>query len=160
MVSRVNHQRAGWLKVFIGILAWFSFVLFLLAVSPAYAIDLPLNGTRTILVGTDCNTATYRFGTTATFNGKALDLLVEVLAEDNDLTVSCIKASGDLLTVDISDGNSPDGDLLAFMDLKITVVEKNTTTPVLVDRITLTSLDLDSNPPSTSTDDVYFKLPD
>ena len=45
------------------------------------------------------------------------------------------------------------------MDLKFTVVKKGTTTPILVDMLTVTNFDLDNSPGATLTDDVYYKNP-
>jgi GEVED domain/SdrD B-like domain len=130
----------------------------------ARAVSIQMDGTRTVVSGTDCGIATYRFGTTSTFNGKQLDLLVEVLSEDNDYRGGqCLYLNTNVLTADIRDEDA--GDDFAYMDLKITVVEKGTTTPVPVDRLTITGFDLDANGPTsgptgTSTDDIYMKLPD
>jgi uncharacterized repeat protein (TIGR01451 family) len=142
-----------------------SFLLLSVLYAPnAQAISVPKDGTRTILSGTDCGIATYRFGTTATYAGKALDLLVEVISEDNDYRMGqCIFLNSNVLTVDLRDEDA--GDNVAYMDLRITVVEKGTTIPVQVDRLTITGFDLDTNgvttgPTSTGTDDIYLKTPD
>lgn len=124
----------------------------------AQAVSLPLNGNRTVLSGTDCGIATYRFDTTATYGGQALDLLIEVLAEDNEYSGRCVGIESNVLAVRMKDAD-PDDDV-AYMDLKVTVVRKNTTTPVEVDRILLTSFDLDIDAGLTSTDDVYLRSPD
>ncbi|MCX7593898.1 MAG: GEVED domain-containing protein [Fischerella sp.] len=126
----------------------------------AQAVSIQMSGTRSVLSGTDCGIATYRFGTNTTFNGKQLDLLVEVLSEDNEYQGGqCIDAASNLLSVRLRDNDA--GDNVAYMDIKITVVEKNTTTPVEVDRLTITGFDLDINPGGgTDTDDIYLKSPD
>jgi hypothetical protein len=68
-----------------------TFLLLILLKPPAAgAVSVQLSGTRTILNGTDCGIATYRFGTNTTYDGQAVDLLVEVLGEDNDQTSNCI----------------------------------------------------------------------
>lgn len=130
----------------------------------ARAVSIQMSGTRSVVSGTDCGIATYRFGTNSTFNGKQLDLLVEVLSEDNEYQGGqCIDASSNVLSARLRDNDASDD--VAYMDLKITVVERNTTTPVEVDRLTITGFDLDTNGPttgatSTSTDDIYLKSPD
>jgi uncharacterized repeat protein (TIGR01451 family) len=134
-----------------------------LSPQPVKAISVPLSGTKTLISGSECGLATYRLGTTAVFSGKALDLLVEVINEDNDRTGTCISINTNVLTVDIRDEDALDD--VAFMDLKITVVEQGTTTPIPVDRLTITGFDLDSNgvssgPLGTGTDDIYLKQPD
>jgi len=63
----------------------FAAVLFFALPVSANALSITLDGTRTVLTGTDCDIATYRFGTTASWNGIPLDLHVEVNSEDNDL---------------------------------------------------------------------------
>jgi hypothetical protein len=155
-----NFLRLNWRH-----LSRASLLVPLLLLSPfftnnARAVSIQMNGTRTVLSGTDCGIATYRFGTNTTFNGKQLDLLVEVLSEDNEYQGGqCIDASSNVLSVRLRDNDA--GDNVAYMELKITVVEKNTTTPVEVDRLTITGFDLDINPGGgTDTDDIYLKLPD
>ncbi|NWF57923.1 MAG: hypothetical protein HXY43_01015 [Fischerella sp.] len=155
-----NFLRLNWRH-----LSRASLLVPLLLLSPfftnnARAVSIQMNGTRTVLSGTDCGIATYRFSTNTTFNGKQLDLLVEVLSEDNEYQGGqCIDASSNVLSVRLRDNDA--GDNVAYMELKITVVEKNTTTPVEVDRLTITGFDLDINPGGgTDTDDIYLKLPD
>ena len=138
-------------------------VFLLLISSEAFALSITLDGTRTVMSGTDCDIATYRFGTNATWNGQALDMLVEVNSEDNDLTTGqCVYVSGGVLTVDLRDLDA--GDDIAFHDVTLTMVQKNTLTPVFVDRITATGFDLDANgvttgSTSTGTDDIYLSGP-
>ncbi|MEO0802129.1 MAG: GEVED domain-containing protein [Cyanobacteria bacterium J06642_2] len=128
----------------------------------ALAIDIPLDGTGGIISGTDCSTATYRFGSTAVFGGQNLDLLVEVLDEDTEtLTVAnCVQVTNGRLELSLRD-RKIDGNNSAFMNIRVTVVQEGTSTPVAVDRLTMTALDLDINPTGgSSTDDVYVQLPD
>jgi uncharacterized repeat protein (TIGR01451 family) len=161
--SRQNLRFLTFLSTFL--------LLILFKPSTAGAVSIVLNNTQpTIVSGTDCGIATYRFGTTSSFNGQALDLLVEVLSEDNDLVdppnaasaTKCISSVLNTITVDIRDRDAVDN--LAFMDLKVTVVAQGTTTPVPVDRLSIAGFDLDINtaaaPNSTGTDDVYFQTPD
>ena len=128
--------------------------------SSAQAVTIELDGTRTLLSGTDCGLATYRYGTTATFNGTPLDLLIEVIAEDNEYSAGqCVGISSNLLSLRVNDEDA--GDDVGSMDLRITVVAQGTTNPVPVDRLTVTGFDLDINAGGgTSTDDVYLRSPD
>ena len=137
-----------------------------------HALSITLDGTRTVLSGADCGSAptTYRFGTTASWQGTPLDIIVTVNAEDNDYVLgtatgggSCVYASGGVLSVNLRDKDA--GDDVAYVDTTITVVAQGTTTPVFVDRITGTGFDLDHNGQvapatnSTNTDDIYFSGP-
>ena len=141
------------------------FCLCILAITSnaANAFSVTLDGTRTILSGTDCDIATYRFGTTSNWNGTPVDLLVTVNAEDNDLpTGDCVFVQGGVLSVNLRDTDA--GDDVAFVDATLTLVQQGTTTPVAVDRITATGFDLDANGTttgefSTGTDDVYLSGP-
>ena len=132
----------------------------------AHALSFTLDGTRTVLSGTDCGTAptTYRFGTTASWQGTALDIIVRVNSEDNDYVLGtssgggrCVYASGGVLSINLRDKDA--GDNVAFIDTTITIVRQGTTTPVFVDRITATGFDLDHNgqlAPNTSSTDTEF----
>ena len=128
--------------------------------SEAQAVSIQLDGTRTLLSGVDCGLATYRFGTTASYNGTPLDLIVDVLSEDNEFANGqCVGISSNLLSLRVNDEDA--GDDVGSMDLRITVVARGTTTPVEVDRLTVTGFDLDINGGGgTSTDDVYLQTPD
>jgi len=137
--------------------------ILLLGSAQAFAISVPLDGTRTVLTGTDCGIATYRFGTTASWNGINLDLYVEVNSEDNDLTgLDCVYEDSGVLSVRLRDMDVADD--VAFMDLTLTLVQQGTLIPVDVDRITATGFDLDANGvitggTSTGTDDIYVSGP-
>ncbi len=125
----------------------------------AHAISIALNGTRTVLSGSDCGIASYRFGTTASYGGKTLDLIVQVLEEDNEYSAGqCIGITNGVLSIRVNDEDA--GDDVGFMTVKITVVEQGTTTPVEVDRLLVTGFDLDIAGSGTGTDDVYLKSPD
>jgi len=138
-------------------------VLLLLCSGQVFALSITLDGTRTVLTGTDCGIATYRFGTTATWNGTPLDLHVAVNSEDNDLTgLDCIYVDSGTLSVRLRDLDAADD--VAFVDVTLTLVQQNTLTPVFVDRITGTGFDLDANgvttgSTSTGTDDIYLSGP-
>jgi len=130
----------------------------LLCSTNLYALSITLDGTRAVLTGADCDIATYAFGINETWNGQSLDLHVEVLSEDNDhdpaLTGDpCIGLTDGIFAVRLRDKDA--GEDLAFVDTRITIVQRGTTIPVLVDRITVTGFDLD-NTASTGTDDIYF----
>ncbi|MEM8721275.1 MAG: GEVED domain-containing protein [Cyanobacteria bacterium P01_G01_bin.39] len=141
-----------------------SLCLILFKPTSAGAVSVQLNGTSTILSGTDCDIATYRFPSNTTYQGQALDILVEVLQEENDLVDQnpfgeyCITPVNNSITVDIADRQG-DNNTLAFMDLKITVVAQGTTTPVEVDRLAISGFDLDTFS-GVDTDDIYFFNPD
>jgi uncharacterized repeat protein (TIGR01451 family) len=147
---------------FISILSGFL-LLILFKPTAAGAVSVQLDGTRSVVSGTDCGVATYRFGSNTLYTGpgytnQAIDLLVEVLpGEDNDQASNCIIFAGNSITVDMVDADTADN--FAFMDLKVTVVKKGTTTPVEVDRLAVSGFDLDSTT-GTGTDDVYFQNPD
>ena len=138
----------------------------------AHALSITLDGTRTVLSGTDCGIAptTYRFGTTASWQGTPLDIIVRVNSEDNDYVLGtstgggrCVYASGGVLSINLRDKDA--GDDVAFIDTTITIVAQGTTTPVFIDRLTATGFDLDHNgqlspnTSSTDTDDIYLTGP-
>ncbi|MBE9066394.1 hypothetical protein IQ260_06985 [Leptolyngbya cf. ectocarpi LEGE 11479] len=131
-----------------------------LVTSEAKAVSIVLDGSLTRLSGTDCGIATYRYGSSTTFDGKQIDLLVEVLSEDTESTSDgCININEGSISARIRDKDV--GDTAASMDLKITVVEKGTTIPVEVDRLIMTGFDLDqSSGGHTGTDDIYLQAPD
>ncbi|MGL5835060.1 MAG: GEVED domain-containing protein, partial [Waterburya sp.] len=151
---------------FLGFLSAFLFLI-LFRPTAASAISVQLTGPPTLVSapGTQCGLATYRFATNTSYNGQAIDLLVEVLSENSDYTASCIILSNGAITLNMIDNNTDLGTDV-FMDLKITVVQKNTNTPVEVDRLAVSAFDLDSavsaitNLPVLGTDDVYFQNSD
>ncbi len=131
------------------------FIFFLTGLS---AVSITLDGTQTRISGSECATATYRFGTDSSYQGEDLDLLLEVTAEDNDYAGgACVNTQDDVVSFHIRDNDRFNN--YAYMDLKFTVVKKGTLIPVAVDLLTATNFDLDSNPPKTLTDDVYYKNP-
>ncbi|RTZ98291.1 MAG: hypothetical protein DSY90_04700, partial [Deltaproteobacteria bacterium] len=130
---------------------------------PANAISITATGI-TMESGTDCGLATYRISTDTTYEGQALDLILEITDEDNDLAAgtNCVSLdSGNILfKIKSNDGaGSPEG----WVNATVTVVQQGTTTPVTVDRLILTGFDLDSTPQSgsmtTDTDDMYLLNP-
>jgi len=152
----------------------------LVFINNAFAIDLPLDNTINKINGDlSLNTCLvgdiYRLGTTASYNGQALDLLVEITAEDNEYDTltnptggrPCIGVAGGILETALRDRDKQNGNGSpnAFMDLKITVVQQGTSIPVEVDRITFSGFDLDTNgaPANsiyyTATDDIYMISP-
>ena len=136
----------------------------------ASAVDLVFDGTASLISGTDCEAgAKYRLGTTASYNGKNLDLIVEITGDGNDYASNdvpgyeclglLIDNPGDpeLFTVIGNDGNDNGGSNEPWStDLKFTIVEKGTETRVTVDRILLTAFDLDIKPGLTGTDNVFL----
>jgi len=140
-----------------------SFLVLYLFSANASALSIELDGTRTVLTGTDCDIATYRFGTNASWQGTPIDLHVEVNAEDNEYSFgNCLYVTAGILSANIRD-NDP-GDNVAFIDVTITLVQQGTLIPVFVDRITATGFDLDANGTTTgefatATDDIYLSGP-
>ncbi len=125
-------------------------------ISSLLSVDIELNGTQTLLSGTDCSIAKYRFGTNANYNNKGLDIILEVLSEDNDYRGgSCIGIQNNVISFHLRDTDQNEN--VAYMDVKITIVEKDTLTPVITDQIAITNFDLDNSPNYTGTDDVYYK---
>ena len=123
--------------------------------TPAQAVSVPLSGSRSIDSGSDCALATYRFGTSTSYEGQALDLLVEVIQEDNEQAGSfqCVGTEDGVLFVSLRDKDS--GENIAYADLRLTLVAQGTVTPVVVDRLVVTGFDLDGSN-GTGTDDMYF----
>ena len=123
------------------------------------AIDIELDGTQDLISGDDCQEATYRFGTEATYQGHDLDLIVSVEEEDNEYSGPCIGITDNVLSVRIKDTDRFNE--LAYVNLKVTIVQKDTFTPVVVDSINITNFDLDrsNNLQASGTDDVYYKDP-
>jgi len=133
-------------------------LVFMFLIKTLSAVSITLDGSIERLSGTECGTATYRFGTDSSYQGQNLDLILEVTAEDNDYTGgACVDTQDDVVSFHLRDRDFKDN--LAYMDLKFTVVKKGTLTPINVDLLTTTNFDLDSNPGKTLTDDVYYKNP-
>ena len=143
-------------KLVAGLLATQALIVMLfvglcLVSGTADAISLPLNGSRTIISGSDCSQATYRFGTSASYDGQPLDVLVQVLQEDNEQAGSfqCLGVEEGVLFASLRDKDS--GENIAYQDLRLTVVRQGTTTPVVVDRLIVTGFDLDRNSDNSRT---------
>ncbi len=134
-------------------------IMFFLTIQASFGVSIVLDGTKSIISGTDCSTATYRFGTTTSYNGDNLDVLLYVTDEDNDyLGGACVDTQDGVVSFHIRDRDYSNN--VASMDLKFTVVKHNTFTPVNLDTLTVTNFDLDSNDNGdTETDDVYYKNP-
>ena len=157
-----------WLKVF---------TLLLLATlfgTQLHAVDIELDNTITKTNG-DGSLATclvgdiYRLGTNASYNGQALDLLLEITAEDNEYDQTnqapgnCIDVANGILQTRIRNIGAG---TQASMDLKFTVVQQGTTIPLPVDRIVYTAFDLDKSNQTntgaadyTDTDNILFIRP-
>ncbi len=133
------------------------FMLFAWATS-SHAMSIKLDGSGGLSSGTDCQTgAVYSFGTENSYEGQALDLLVEVINADNDYnngTTYCTYVKDKTLATNLRDTDADDN--VAFEEYKITIVKAGTNTPVEVDRVMLTGYDLDINKNGdTGTDDFY-----
>jgi len=134
--------------------------------SSLFAIDIELDGTIQTINGTDCQTATYKLGTLASYQGEALDLIVDVIQEDNEYKGPCVSIENNVLSFNIKDRDNNWNSTSASADIKVTVVKKNTTTPVNVDVLSITNFDLDSSNERrrnyskyTKSDDVYYRNP-
>ncbi len=125
-----------------------------------FAIDIELNGNINLISGTDCQIASYRLGTLASYQGEDIDLIVDVIQEDNEYSNgNCVEISSNVLSFRIKDTDNDDTE--ASVDIKVTVVKKNTTIPIIVDQLNITNFDLDrsNNFSASDTDDVYYKNP-
>ena len=134
------------------------FLAILLLMSSLQAVSIKLDGSGGLSSGIDCKTgAIYRFGTQNSYEGKNIELKVEVINADNDYndgTNKCTYVQGTTLATNLRDTDA--GDNVAFEEYKITLVEVGTNTPIEVDRMMLTGYDLDTNGNSqTDTDDFY-----
>jgi len=139
-------------------------ILFLVTIflfhNSLYALSIQLDGSINRISGTKCGIATYRLGTTSSYNGQQIDLLLKVLKEDNDYRGgSCVDTQDNVLSFHLKDNDSFDN--RAYMDIEVMAVEKNTTLPVVIDRFLITNFDLDrsNNLLNTNTDDVYYRHP-
>ena len=132
-------------------LSWFYFLYFN---QTLFAVDIELDGTQTIISGTDCQTAKYRLGTHASYGGESLDLIVDITQEDNEYPGSCVTIANNVLSFNIKDTDP--SETVASMDFSVTVVKENTLIPVSVDLLSITNFDLDSSNNSyyTASDDV------
>jgi len=123
-----------------------------------YAVSIELDGTQTLLNGSQCQNVKYRFGTNSSYQGQDIDLILEITDEDNDYSNGkCVDIIDNVVGFRIRDKDSNDN--IAYMDIKVTVVKKGTLTPINVDSINITNFDLDNNPSYTDTDDVYYQNP-
>ncbi len=122
------------------------------------AISIKLDGTQTRLSGIECQTAKYRFGTQSSYQGQDIDIILEILAQDNEYNDDkCVDIVDNVIGLRLRDKDNRNND--AYMDIKVTVVKKNSETALNVDTINVTNFDLDNNPDSTDTDDVYYQNP-
>ncbi len=135
--------------------------------SLALAVSVPLTGIASEPAGGNCSTGTFRINTSATYGGKALDLLLEVTAEENGQPldqngnpIDCVQVDNGILELALKDDDSQDTD--AWMELRAQLVEAGTNNPVVVDRALFSAFDLDSysdNNVDTDSDDVYLYNP-
>ncbi|NKQ40760.1 MAG: hypothetical protein HF962_04235, partial [Sulfurovum sp.] len=166
-----------WIKVFTLLL-----LSTLFGTTALQAVDIPLDNTIAKINGdgnlATCSTGdTYRLGTTATYNGQALDILLTITATDNEYPLinqgagDCIGVDSGILETRLRDrsgvaGSGSDADTIAFMDLQVSIVQQGMTTPLEVDRIVFSGFDLDTNGVAdtaavnyTGTDDIYMIAP-
>lgn len=157
-------------------------VAFAMASASSYAADVALDGSRTLEAGTDCQVgAIYRFGTSSTFGGNNLDVLVEILGEQNDfvsvdpndndaaqcvgfhhpsgVTLDFLSFWGEDSATDDDDGDGTSAGEPFYMDLRISVVQQGTNTVEPLDFMTLNLIDLDTAS-GVATDDVNLIRPD
>ena len=145
----------------------------------SHAVSIQFDGTSTLLSGTDCQAgAQYQLGTTASYKGTALDMIVEITGDDNDYVSGNISVNGtnrfyecfglisddpgdpELLSVVGIDGpDNGDSQEPWSTDLKFQLVAKGSTTPVTVDRILMTAFDLDIKPGNTGADNILLANP-
>lgn len=147
----------------------------------SYAASVDLDGSRTLESGTDCEVgAVYRFGTSSSYLGTNLDVLVEILGEQNDfastnpsdndaaqcvgfhhptgVTLNLLSFWGEDSASDDDDGDGTSANEAFYMDLRISVVEQGTTTVQALDAMTLNLIDLDTAS-GVATDDVNLQKP-
>ena len=166
--------QAYWFKL----LTYFLFtIIFTQTLS---AVNIKLDGSINKING-DGNNSTchdgdiFRLGTSEDFKGQSFDILLKVLAEDNQadtLTKSgaifkkrpCIgvndKGLIEFILRDKEDENGTnDADKRAYMDIEISTVKEGTQVPLPVDRMQFTALDLDRSYELTLSDDIYLSSP-
>ncbi len=134
---------------------WIYWVGFAVLLS-ASAIDIPLTRISQGPSNT-CATGTFVIETPARYQGTPLDVRLTVTAHENDHGSNCVVVDNNLLELWIEDNSSADDD--AWIELHLQLVERGTTNPVVVDRIFFSAFDLDANPGSTDSDDVYLYIP-
>lgn len=126
---------------------------YVLSITPAHAISIVLDGADSLESGNTCQKkSVYRFGTLSSYDGKQLDLLINILDAKNLKSTGCISYSKSAMLFKFQSSSKEK----FFADIEITVVEKGTTTPIAVDNLTATFFDLDhykTNEP----DSVYLK---
>ncbi len=151
----------------------------LIFLTPLFAVDIILDNTIEKING-DTNNKTchtgdmYRLGTSSSYKGQDFDILIKVLAEENEADTldtftspfidrPCIGVKNGLIETILRDredenGNN-DNNTIASMDLELSVVKVGTLIPISVDRIQFTALDLDRSGDSSSSDDIYLSTP-
>ena len=153
-MSNIKKTLNKWFgRVSLALMIWGGFVPL------SSAVDIGLTS-LSVESGADCEIATYRVSTNATYNGTALDLLIDVTSENNVLggTTYCAQINGGLFEYQMDNGPSTTGTSV-YAEFIATVVEAGTNNPVTVDRLLITFLDLDSSlNGNVGTDDVYLNL--
>lgn len=114
--------------------------LLLITMQQSAAVSLVFDGTTTLESGNKCETgAVYRLGTSTSYKDKGLDVLVEFLDSQNLSSSACLSHTGNYLSFVF--GSYPVEQI--FTDIQITIVEKDTNTPVEVNSLTAVIMDLD-----------------
>ncbi|WP_287416925.1 hypothetical protein [Oceanithermus sp.] len=125
--------------------------------SAAQAVSVELDSIVSEPQGGNCSTGTFRISTTSSYQGTALDVLLEVTAADNEYSGPCLAVNNGVLEVSLKDEDTAGTD--AWIEMKLQLVEQGTSVPVVVDRLQLASFDLDAYPVQTDSDDVYLYTP-
>ncbi|WP_293170877.1 GEVED domain-containing protein, partial [Oceanithermus sp.] len=153
-IKRRSHRIFGKIaSLLLVVLVW-------AASSSAWAVSVELNQIVSQPAGGNCATGTFRISTNSSYQGTPLDVLLTVTAADNDHSSNCVVVSNGILELSIEDNDSSDN--VAWMEFRLELVEQGTSNPVTVDRIQLSSFDLDSyqgNGVDSDSDDVYLYTP-
>jgi len=95
--------------------------LWIIFVQSLFAISIKLDGTISTISGRDCEIATYRLGTTASYEGNQLDILIKVLNEDNDYQGgSCVEIRDGVISFNLRDNDLLDN--MAYMNIRLTQI--------------------------------------
>ena len=120
-------------------------------VQPLRAIDINLAGQPTLISGSKNSISAHRFPTSTTFNGKAIDLILEITGKNSgrDSAISNdISWSVENNTISLWPAPASCEHLVksenSWLDVKVTVVQKDTFQPISVDQLVLSGYDLDT----------------
>ncbi|WP_186810654.1 Ig-like domain-containing protein, partial [Oceanithermus desulfurans] len=150
----MKRSRNGW-GSFLGLL---GVILLTIGLgSAARAVSVELDSIVSEPAGGNCSTGTFRISTNSSYQGTALDVLLEVTAADNEYSGPCIAVNNGVLEVNLKDEDATGTD--AWVEMRLQLVQQGTSTLVVVDRLQISSFDLDANPSYTNSDDVYLYNP-